>query len=175
MVLFQLYLSYRWHLVTPDIYRRQWYVTVLSKEYVGVWDVFIYLAGSCQLNWICNCNWKFSDLFNSWTWRRIAKLTHVCTRSFCCCVSPGTVMKLCKWIFRNLGYKPGIRHFSLYASVGVLFRSPVTIDWVTQNAFGSPLQKSTELMYNFSVSVMWQISWAGHEHHTAGSQLCAGW
>lgn len=148
----------------------------LVKNMSGFVFFLIYLAGSCQLNWIYNCISKFSDLFNSWDLENCKPVTCF-HKIFLLLPHPGTAMKLCKWIFRNLGYQPGIQPFSLDASEGVLCRSPVTIDWVdlTQNAFGSSLQKSMELMYHFSVSVMWQISWAGHEHHTAGSQFCAGW
>lgn len=178
MVLFQLYFSCIWDLATPEIYRRRWYVIVLSKGYVGVGDFFIYLVGSCQLNWMCNCIWKFSDLFDCWDLEKNCKpVTHLHKIFLLLRHLSGTAMQLCKWTLRNLSYKPAIQQFSLDAPVGVLCRSPVTIEWanVIPNTFGSFLQKSFEWMFHFSVSVMRQISWARHEHRTACSQLCAGW
>lgn len=60
----------------------------LVKNMWGFGIFKIYLAGSCQLNWICNCIWKFSDLFSSWDLEENCKPVHILAQDLSAAASP---------------------------------------------------------------------------------------
>lgn len=121
VILFQLFFSYGWNLEMPEVYRRRWYITVPSKEYVLEVGLGFFHLTCWQLPAETGYAVSFGSSltsFNSWDLQNCKLYTYL-DKIFLALYLCGTTMKPWKGIFRNVGFKSGVQTIISRCSVSV--------------------------------------------------------